>query len=68
MTIDELEAFFKATDLPQSFRIDRGVNIVDVKLFLETQLGVIKAYGIENKAGAACYDRLMQFQKLISSV
>ncbi|MBB6109700.1 hypothetical protein SAMN05421821_105119 [Mucilaginibacter lappiensis] len=67
MSIEELEAFFKDVDLPKSFRISRGINIVDVKLFLETQFTVIKSYGIDSKPGAPCYDRLIEFKNAISS-
>lgn len=61
MTIQELEAFLKDTELPQEFYLNSAVKITDVPKFVDSQLLQIRAYGVKSPA----YDRLIGFVNAI---
>ncbi|MEJ6980556.1 hypothetical protein WG906_08855 [Pedobacter sp. P351] len=61
MSIQELEAFLKDTQLPQEFYLNSAVKITDVPKFVDSQLLQIRAYGIKSPA----YNRLIDFVNAI---
>ncbi|WPU91779.1 hypothetical protein SNE25_20900 [Mucilaginibacter sabulilitoris] len=66
MSIDELEAYFKTAELPDTLTIDRGTTITDVKQFIKGHMSVIKNYGIDSKVAAPFLKRLHRFISLTS--
>ncbi len=56
LTIEELEAFFNAINLPPQIRLHKSILITDVPLFVKGHLAVIKEKGIEI---GGFYDRLL---------
>lgn len=63
MTIDELEAYFKGLQLPQSVELNKGVKITDVKKFVASHIAVLKSYGLK-PISKPFYDRLMQLKNM----
>ena len=45
LSVEELEEFFKNTNLPNLVQIHRGIKISDVQLYVSSHLGILKLRG-----------------------
>jgi hypothetical protein len=66
MSIQEFEEYFKSVSLPERIELHKSIVIVDVPLFIEGHLAVIKSYGIDNKSSKPFVDRLIRVKGILS--
>jgi hypothetical protein len=64
MTIDELEAWFRNKELPVSVKLGPGVNIDNVKSFVDSHIQVLRNMG-QKQAYQAFYDRLIALKNIL---
>jgi hypothetical protein len=43
MTVEEYAAYFHGIDLPKEIQLDKGVKIIDVPKFINTQLSILQS-------------------------
>ncbi|WP_207426010.1 hypothetical protein [Pedobacter sp. SYSU D00535] len=61
MTIQELEDFFKSTELPKTIYINNAEKVIDIQLFLNTSFDQVKFKG----ETAPAYYRLLKARDYI---
>ncbi len=64
MTVPELKEYFSKKELPATLQVDRGNNIIDVKLFVASHLRVIES-NPDTKASKPFYDRLIELRNIL---
>jgi hypothetical protein len=64
MTIQELETYFNAIDLPQEIQIDRAHRITNVRLYIDTNLTRAKINGMKPLFGNG-YAKLMHLKEIL---
>lgn len=62
--IDDLEAWFKTAKLPPHIRLSNCEKITDVKGFVETHIGMLRANS-GNKTFKPYYDRLKALKEIL---
>lgn len=65
MSIDELEDFFRKTELPQSVKLGPGETIVDVKTFIHGHMSLIR-HAPDSLVAIPFYSRLLKLHELLS--
>jgi hypothetical protein len=64
--IRDLEEFFKSPDLPEQAQLNPSVRIIDLKLFAESHLQIVKSKN--GRLGYRPYlDRLLEVKKILSN-
>lgn len=64
MNIDELEAYFKSKELPQTLKINRAITITNVPRYIESHLAIIRNYQ-DKQTFKGFYNRLIELKEIL---
>ena len=63
--LDELDAFFKKAELPETAKLESGVTVKDVPKFIESHFEMLKT-NYQNPNFGSFYTRLLRLREIIT--